>query len=865
MAQVRYYIADFVQRSYFKSWTRNNYGSITHGYTTPNSNTIEKSVVISGLPSGTVINWAKVYHSDDLGTFGGTQTPASGSSVSATIGGTVSISFYWKSNTSGSYPSEPSGDNADTTYYLEKTGILTRTGIYVLVDYTPPDGSPPVGDNPPSDAPPVEGSTTAAVLNNVTLDTHTTNYYSVPGGGITMQWLSAGGSNNPILYHNIWASDDGGAWYPYSFEVGAKSILVYAYPDPAHSRQFLVQAIAAYGSSAQVASPVVYSYSKVSTPEWISLSVPFAQAGTPVTLSWGASSNGAGTSVVGYHIYESGGLLTSVAGTAYTFIAPAINKFFQVYAISNISGYNSAASPGIAFSVKAPPSTGELNKASVPMDADTTIQIALSVNDATYSHVVTWYVKDVNGDPLAGGVEQSIAAGVNLAVTTLPLAWCSYFPNTIMGTAWVKLATYDDELLIGTKYYSYGVTIPTDIKPTVSLAIDPVDGFTGLYLRGESKVVLTSIDAGVYGSTIVSRALYGAGYSGSASPFTTGILNTVGINVLTCVVTDSRGRTATAQEEITVTDYAAPIISAVSAIRSLENGTLDNDGTCAKVTSTLSVTSLSENNPIASAIVEYRLRGDVSWTLGTNALVSATASVVGDGLIAINSTYEIRISLTDTVGRTSTHTMIIPPSTRLYDFRNDRAGIGRVAGATTKQFVLPDDWTSNVNADLLDGNHATAFAAASHPHGNIANDGKVGTVAGQTLKTGADGLVTAGCPYDIGDILQTKNATSPATRWPGTTWAALGGRMLIGVDGTYTIGLTGGAATHTLITAEMPSHTHPEYGSLNTTAQGYVMDAKNATVGTDVLTNSITGATGGGSAHNNMPPYLAVYMWERTA
>jgi hypothetical protein len=118
--------------------------------------------------------------------------------------------------------------------------------------------------------------------------------------------------------------------------------------------------------------------------------------------------------------------------------------------------------------------------------------------------------------------------------------------------------------------------------------------------------------------------------------------------------------------------------------------------------------------------------------------------------------------------------------------------------------------------------------------------------------------------WPIGSIYMSVSSTSPAALFGGT-WSALEGRMLIGADGTYAAGSTGGAATHTLAVTEMPSHSHIQQGTFNTTPQAYVMPAMNATNGTEVATNTSTAAQGGGLAHNNMPPYLSVYMWKRTA
>ena len=81
---------------------------------------------------------------------------------------------------------------------------------------------------------------------------------------------------------------------------------------------------------------------------------------------------------------------------------------------------------------------------------------------------------------------------------------------------------------------------------------------------------------------------------------------------------------------------------------------------------------------------------------------------------------------------------------------------------------------------------------------------------------------------------------------------------------TYANGTTGGEATHTLTVNEIPSHTHggSETGVSwgNATGNHYGL---NGGMNSGPWHPSPIGYTGGGQAHNNMPPYLTVYMWKR--
>lgn len=116
--------------------------------------------------------------------------------------------------------------------------------------------------------------------------------------------------------------------------------------------------------------------------------------------------------------------------------------------------------------------------------------------------------------------------------------------------------------------------------------------------------------------------------------------------------------------------------------------------------------------------------------------------------------------------------------------------------------------------------------------------------------------------YPVGSIYMSVQDVSPAT-FIGGTWERLKDRFLLGAGDTYTAGNTGGEATHVLTINEMPSHTHKldrgNYGNLRREEIAY-------SNGESVQSDSWgVQNTGGGQAHNNMPPYLVVYMWKRTA
>ena len=116
--------------------------------------------------------------------------------------------------------------------------------------------------------------------------------------------------------------------------------------------------------------------------------------------------------------------------------------------------------------------------------------------------------------------------------------------------------------------------------------------------------------------------------------------------------------------------------------------------------------------------------------------------------------------------------------------------------------------------------------------------------------------------YPVGSIYLSVNATNPSVLFGGT-WEQVKGKFLVGVDSSDTAFNTsekpGGEKTHKLTVDEMPSHNHP--GIFKYTNQtGYYARLY---LGSDGTALDNEGKTGGDKPHNNLPPYMAVYMWKR--
>lgn len=125
--------------------------------------------------------------------------------------------------------------------------------------------------------------------------------------------------------------------------------------------------------------------------------------------------------------------------------------------------------------------------------------------------------------------------------------------------------------------------------------------------------------------------------------------------------------------------------------------------------------------------------------------------------------------------------------------------------------------------------------------------------------------------YPIGSIyISTSSTFNPQTTWGGIWEKTANGKCLIGANTSYPLGSTGGEAKHTLTEDELPLIEGRALGvsTYDSSHSGHFNSKKgnpcqlNAGTGNNDLSDIYFGF-GAGVSHNNMQPYLAVYMWER--
>ena len=436
--------------------------------------------------------------------------------------------------------------------------------------------------------------------------------------------------------------------------------------------------------------------------------------------------------------------------------------------------------------------------------------VTVSRKNATYTHTIALSCNGYQGYLTASGALAAAPQKITDTVIAFQVPAFFYDLMSDSPTAQVQLTclTYNGDIQIGLPQMAeFTVTARQSLcAPQVELTVRDISpdtlaltGDEGTLVRYASCAECTLHAQGKNGATIVSATIEGVQTARLQ-------LDRVERNLFTARATDSRGY-------ITQTQRTLPMVPYIP----------------------LTVNATAKRLDPTSGRVVINLWGnyfDGSFGARDNALTlvcSCLDQQVQLKPVISQGTYEEQVTL-EGLDYSSFHFLAVTAKDAVMQVQTDVA---------VKPGIPVFDW----------GQNDFAFHVPVHANAGL-------QVAGKALWEYI---------YPVGAIYISANETDPGELFGGT-WEQLKDRFLLAAGDVYEAGSRGGKAEHTLTVDEIPSHEHnvPVYwngaiGSSSVTIQGMESSAPNRYP--DWINN--TDATGGGEPHNNMPPYLAVYMWLR--
>lgn len=327
------------------------------------------------------------------------------------------------------------------------------------------------------------------------------------------------------------------------------------------------------------------------------------------------------------------------------------------------------------------------------------------------------------------------------------------------------------------------------------------------------------------GATIAGYAIAFGGVSKTVTSSGTVSLGSVDVSysqALTVTATDSRGFTASKSVQVTVDDYSAP-----TAVIDLHR--LNNFEPTTYITTNSRYSHLNGKNAV-TITAKFKKVSDSSYGTPIELADSIQSTVTCDR----DSAYDFVVTIAD---------------------RLESTDYNLTLGKGIPSFFI-DAKKSSVGVNCLPSQS-------------------------DVLQLGDSAWLTAQGAYPIGAIYLSVTDVSPAALFGGTWERISQGRFLIGAGANaanttnywgeypagkenFPAGEMGGEVAHNLTADEIPAHTHSERLEWsNTKAWGLTGTGEGANAVVDQ--GGVTGSTGGGKPHSNMPPYLVVYMWKRTA
>lgn len=425
---------------------------------------------------------------------------------------------------------------------------------------------------------------------------------------------------------------------------------------------------------------------------------------------------------------------------------------------------------------------------------------------ANFTHTVKYSFGNKTGTIATGVVDN--------CKWTPPTSLLDQISTATVGYGGISVETYSGSTKIGdTKTCNFNLHVPSDANPTVG-TISLTEQHAGVKAKNGNVTVqqisrkLVSVPVTAkYSTGIKSVVCDGVTLTNNNGTYT-GYVSNKSNGTYTVTVTDNRGLQSTGTVKQTYYAYSKPYVTATLKRESetSQKGTVSASGTYSTILNNTVSMSIKRNDASSATSVTPTLSsGNISFSKAYTDLYYTLS-------------FSIAVTVTDSFGESMSATAYL--------------GVGQYAFAMIKQGVVlgPDSYLFDKQ------NIIKSFLDFFHPVGSI--------------------------------YISTNSTFNPQTVWGGTWKKTADGRCLIGASDKYPLRSTGGEAEHTLTVNEMPTHRHYKsrvnwYNDLQTNGISVNIAAK-SNMKVDGPDN-YTDYAGNSKAHNNMQPYLAVYIWERTA
>ena len=523
----------------------------------------------------------------------------------------------------------------------------------------------------------------------------------------------------------------------------------------------------------------------------------------------------------GTTVYQSSGRIKLYTGTVVASGELAIGhdtngaKSFSAYAecaiytsAVNCKGSGSWSLPDIGRASQ--PSLNTWPNNSPDFNIGDTIVVHMNRKSTVFTHTVVLKL---------GSYSYTIGTGVtdNISLDTDKIASSLYaqMPNSNSMTGEIVVTTYSGSSVIGTSSCTI-IAHVVNSNPVFDVgysdtnsATVAITGNSQYIIRNNSTLQISVSNASALNSAtlktltaVVNGNAYTGTLSGSTGTINVGVVNVSYDTEVTVKLADSRGNEG--QKKITVLVYDWSLPSAIIKLNRKNNYYSDSI-----LNVNANYASIGGKNTVA---IRYRTKKVSDSSYGSYATIQNNA----DANFTADNEYEwdVQVEVSDRIGNT-TYNLILPKGIPVayVDIQKNSFGVN----------CFPKYEKS------LEINGKTVFDMV----------------------------------YPIGSVYVSVNSTSPATLFGGT-WVQIKDKFLLSAGDTYKAGATGGEATHVLTVDEMPRHNH-SIDNLNASGSTTPYMTVQAQEKKGYGGNVQTFFTGGGQAHNNMPPYIVVYIWQRTA